>query len=98
MKKIEVLYYEGITEGLYVKFKIDNQIEWMEVSVSNDDIFDYLKAHYPEEVAETDVEDVDALTDAYSIHECEIDNYFISDALSAEYPEYEVYNGFIKEI
>lgn len=98
MKKIEVLYYEGITEGLYVQFKIGKKVEWMEVPVSNDDIFDYLKNHYPEEVAEIEIEDVDALSGVYSKYDAEIDNYFISDALSDAYPGYEVDNGFIKEI
>lgn len=84
MKKIEVLYYEGITEGLYVKFKIDDKVEWMEVPVSNDDIFDYLKKHYPEEVAEIKLEDVDALTGVYSKYDDEIDNYFISEFIKDE--------------
>lgn len=53
MKKVEVLYYAGCTEGLWAKIRMDEEEEEeiITIPMSNEDINEYIGRHYPEEKA-----------------------------------------------
>ena len=99
MKKVEVLHYEGCTEGLWAKIRADEEEEIITIPMSNEDINEYIGRHYPEEKAtlreaeQDDWEDerraneeyIEKISDAYQMHEEEIDTYFITKFIKEEY-------------
>ena len=99
MKKVEVLYYEGCTEGLWAKIRADEEEEIITIPMDNEAINEYLGEHYPEEKAalretdEYDLEDerrandeyIGKISDAYQMHEEEIDTYFMTKFIKEEY-------------
>ncbi|KFA57818.1 hypothetical protein [Mageeibacillus indolicus] len=101
MKKVEVLYYEGCTEGLWAKIRMDEEEEEeiITIPMSNEDINEYIGRHYPEEKAtlreaeQDDWEDerraneeyIEKISDAYQMHEEEIDRHFMTKYIKEEY-------------
>lgn len=99
MKKVEVLHYEGCEDGLWMEIEADGEKEKVTIPMDNEAINEYLGEHYPEEKAalreteEYDLEDerrandeyIGKISDAYQMHEEEIDTYFMTKCIKEEY-------------